>query len=190
MEHLKSCLQRGDRAACREIANHFQVQHGAAPYIQHDVNPGNPIRETESGGVNLNPSSLGPQEGRQDGHRRAPYFPRLGRNQVQFPEQASNLVTARRSLTVLPDELMLNAPITIGWICQRDVTHLITVRFTPCLTNFHSSGVSSGVTQLPVRHFNVSGKAGQADIGLVLEHLGVECEGLLNAQRPRAFFAM
>ena len=166
------------------------MKHGAALYIQHDIDPGDTIRKTEPGGINLNPSPLGPQGGRQDGHRRAPYSSRLGRNQVQFPEQASNLMTARRSLTVLPDELMLNAPIPIGWICQRDVTHLITVRFTPCLTNFRSSGVSSGVTQLPVRHFNVPGKAGQADMGLVLEHLGVEREGLLNAQRPRAFFAI
>lgn len=45
MEHLKSCLQRGDRAARRERANHFQVQHGTAPYVQHDIDPGDTIRE-------------------------------------------------------------------------------------------------------------------------------------------------
>lgn len=97
-------------------------------------------------------------------------------------------MTARRSLTVLPCQLTLNAPIPIGWIRQRDVTHLITVRFTPCLTNFRSSGVSSGITQLPVRPFNVPGKAGQADVGLVLEHPGVELGGPAERSKTPGFF--
>ena len=127
MEQLKSGLQRGHRAAGREIANHFQMRDGTTLNVQHDIHPGHTIRETESGGINLNPAPVGPQERYQHRHGRTPDFPRLGRNQVQFLKQAFDLVTARRSLTVLPRQLMLNTPISVGWICQRDVTHLITM---------------------------------------------------------------
>ncbi|AIZ44563.1 hypothetical protein QR90_04870 [Deinococcus radiopugnans] len=99
-------------------------------------------------------------------------------------------MTARRSLTVLPGQLTLNAPIAVGRIRQRDVPHLITMGCLSRLTRFFLLHVTPSVTQLPVRQVDVPGEAGQADMRLVLEHLGVEREGLLNAQRPRAFFAM
>lgn len=162
------------------------MEYGTVPYVQHDLHPGDAIRETEPCGIELNPAPLGPQKRRQDGHRRAPSCLRLDGDQVQLLEQPSALMTARRRLTVPHHDVPMDSSVARRRIRSSDLPHLVTMCRLPHLTRLFWLHVTPGVTELAVRHVDIPGEAGQAHVGLVLAHLGGGREGLLNAPRPRA----
>ena len=99
-------------------------------------------------------------------------------------------MTARRSLTVQLHQLAVKSTIPVSWVLESDVIHLFTMTLLPFLTPIFAFSIQTGVSKLPVRQADITGKAGQAELRLVFEQLAIKVEGLLDAQRPRAFFAI
>ena len=110
-----------------------------------------------------------------------PHFSRLRWNQPQLPEEGSDFMTARHSLTVQQYEIVVDAPIPIRGVRQRPVSNPFTVQFTPLFTGFFPLCMQTCITQLPVRHPDVPAETVQAHSRLVFKHLGIEIKGLLHA---------
>ncbi|GHG13272.1 hypothetical protein GCM10017783_26210 [Deinococcus piscis] len=66
VQYMDSSLQRGHRAAGRELPDHLNVKQCAAFYIQDEICPTDSIWQAEPRGIYLNPAARWPEN---DGRR-------------------------------------------------------------------------------------------------------------------------
>lgn len=187
---MDSSLQRGDRAAGRELPDHLNVKQCAAFYVQDEIRPADSIWQAEPRGIHLNPAARWPEN---DGCRTHCWTAFLSRNRtlhLQLRHAATDGMEAGSRLQNIVLQGLINQTVAAERLFQGSQPHCFQDVLTSLRPLCRTLCVLPGIAQDVIRALYLTSKLAETQLRVVSKQLLVARQESVYAQRPRIFFAM